>query len=528
MRDPILEEVKHGESGQVLALGALSMLLLALMLMMSFNLSQALHEKIQLQQHSDSMTYSMAVVEARAFNYFAYSNRTMAAAYVAMATYHAYMAIISSTVSMLQAARMNFLFIGIEEIGFCCSCGGPWPCCKINHCIHAWKAFQKMGKFGSAANKYGNKAKKIDKQFNKVIKDLAKMIDWIHRSQILLAKDTVQTLAGGNLKKLKDLDAPQASGLAKGVAALNANNFFCTMDYDQLPAFMCKGKKTNATSRKKVMTEVANATRPGWVRSHSYFFLEYMIPMATPISSSKVWNDIYSKIQGNGHSIPIYDKGGAKIMDGTSSGAVSSSQEGTQGKDVGAYENGLLFSYFHDGVMVWPYKGEIYSNQNGGKHNPSQAHDQTHNRFKGVDQGGSKLSGCVSKGDCFIKFRSDSKKDDDFGQPAVYGYFTQDLSVDRQGHHGPWEVSKDGTVSITHGDQGKGSLIMRAGTGAAVSKALVYYHRLGNWREQPNFFNPYWRAKLHRFSRMEASKVLTAATNVKAAGIAQIPNFPVY
>ena len=26
--------------------------------------------------------------------------------------------------------------------------------------------------------------------------------------------------------------------------------------------------------------------------------------------------------------------------------------------------------------------------------------------------------------------------------------------------------------------------------------ARAYYHRPGDWREQPNFFNPFWGAKL--------------------------------
>jgi hypothetical protein len=30
----------------------------------------------------------------------------------------------------------------------------------------------------------------------------------------------------------------------------------------------------------------------------------------------------------------------------------------------------------------------------------------------------------------------------------------------------------------------------------AVSRAQTYYHRPGNWHEQPNFFNPYWRPRL--------------------------------
>jgi hypothetical protein len=35
----------------------------------------------------------------------------------------------------------------------------------------------------------------------------------------------------------------------------------------------------------------------------------------------------------------------------------------------------------------------------------------------------------------------------------------------------------------------------------AISRAQVYYHRPGNWAEQPNFFNPYWRPRLASVSQ---------------------------
>jgi hypothetical protein len=36
----------------------------------------------------------------------------------------------------------------------------------------------------------------------------------------------------------------------------------------------------------------------------------------------------------------------------------------------------------------------------------------------------------------------------------------------------------------------------RGGTVRAAARAQAYYHRPGNWAEPPNFFNPYWRARL--------------------------------
>ena len=41
--------------------------------------------------------------------------------------------------------------------------------------------------------------------------------------------------------------------------------------------------------------------------------------------------------------------------------------------------------------------------------------------------------------------------------------------------------------------------IMNTGLGRGInvlSRAQVYYHRPGAWAEPPNFFNPYWGARL--------------------------------
>ena len=49
------------------------------------------------------------------------------------------------------------------------------------------------------------------------------------------------------------------------------------------------------------------------------------------------------------------------------------------------------------------------------------------------------------------------------------------------------------------------------GKGTAMSKALVYYHLPTDWKEHPNFFNPFWRAKLQPFrGSTEAITVLGA------------------
>jgi hypothetical protein len=55
------------------------------------------------------------------------------------------------------------------------------------------------------------------------------------------------------------------------------------------------------------------------------------------------------------------------------------------------------------------------------------------------------------------------------------------------------------------------------GTGVAVSKAKVYFHQMGDWKIAPNFFDPFWRAKLHFFKKDEFQKVATVSGDPYAA-----------
>jgi hypothetical protein len=49
----------------------------------------------------------------------------------------------------------------------------------------------------------------------------------------------------------------------------------------------------------------------------------------------------------------------------------------------------------------------------------------------------------------------------------------------------------------------------------ALARGQAYYHRPGNWTEQPNFFNPYWRPRLASVS--QGLEALPFAARLKAA-----------
>ena len=167
--------------------------------------------------HALENGFPAQAVEARAFNYFASSNRAIAASLVAMNTLHADMAAASVTVAMLKAGQKNLDVIGGEEILICIAERNP------THCVHAAQAFQKASKFGQAARKYARKVKGVEGPFRLSVQSLDAMIDVIHASQLDVLKDAVEVVRAGtadSLSKLKKSNAPEATDVASAVAFL--------------------------------------------------------------------------------------------------------------------------------------------------------------------------------------------------------------------------------------------------------------------------------------------------------------------
>ena len=72
-----LQKLKRSEEGQTLVLAAIFGLILMLCVLATVNLGRAVYDKVQLQAAADSSAYSLAAVEARVLNFTAYTNRAM-------------------------------------------------------------------------------------------------------------------------------------------------------------------------------------------------------------------------------------------------------------------------------------------------------------------------------------------------------------------------------------------------------------------------------------------------------------------
>jgi hypothetical protein len=116
-----------------------------------------------------------------------------------------------------------------------------------------------------------------------------------------------------------------------------------------------------------------------------------------------------------------------------------------------------------------------------------------------------------------MEYNSNSNRP--FNQPILYGYSDQDLRLNEQGNHAPWEIMNNGSIDLGLIGPQEHIDIADQKNGAAVSKALTYYHRPRDWQEHPNFFNPYWHAKLHPFSQSEAAEVLLGSGRTDEAAI---------
>jgi len=87
----LLQRLRRDEEGQALVLGAIFGLVLMLCVLSTVNLGRAVYGKVQLQTAADAAAYSQAAVEARVLNFTAYTNRAMVVHYASIMAAAAYL-----------------------------------------------------------------------------------------------------------------------------------------------------------------------------------------------------------------------------------------------------------------------------------------------------------------------------------------------------------------------------------------------------------------------------------------------------
>jgi hypothetical protein len=465
--------------GQVLVLACVTFLTMALMMMASFAIANAVHERIRIQAAADAQAYSVATMEARAFNTMAYTNRAIAGALVSEMALHAWKAIAIRDYKMMEAGFISFLQVAALEFAQC-------PKFNLQHCWHGIQALKIAFKYNKKKNQLKNQVDSKESDFKDAVTKLNDAIKDTHKAQKdMLDKVKGQLDSGGNiLKRLLAETAPKASYASLG--DYNTSDFACALEGSSFDSD-CKsrswksaGSVLAADKRRDVMESAAMAAR-------------------APFEAGARFGRTVAGSDYRNQPIPLpVIRNPQAAMDIQSEGQFIETAIGMTKGEVakdnvsGDVQMAIVFVQWKHGVGGFMDEGKAESG----------------NPYRGVP--------CTGD-DCFINFRQNpSGGETDYGQPATYGAVTQDLRKTRDEKTGggwvsarPWEINKDGKISVQLTSDKPAELkLVSKNNGYAIAKGKTYFHQFGAWDVPPNMFDPFWHAKLQPFVRDELKAVL--------------------
>ncbi|MDP1918976.1 MAG: hypothetical protein Q8L14_22190 [Myxococcales bacterium] len=497
--------------GQTMVLSVVTMLMLAIMMVIGFNIAHTAHERIRIQQAADAQAYSVAVLQARAMNVNAVINRTIAALTVAQMSLHAWNTVASHEVDMLWAGFISFLGVSATEAAQC-------SIYQPQHCWDALEALFIAFDYMSEKQDYEDKLEGKEQDFNDAVKALYEAKKSLYDQEKELVNQIKGEINGGDiLRDMLSKTAPQAQ-YAGGLHGTNVNNFLCTLDGpDDIGA--CSGSeplvfqraRPPASERSKSMQNSANAARGLFNRLGGLGAMLGGEDFAKGAPFVITNPDKMMDIQSEGNYVATYIPGAFSSRVGDTE-FDKASNNGEEAVNVGSATGigGTVVNWRHGfGAMI--LGSSVFSSQGGGEH--TGAVGDNHPEFKTI----SKIQGEAT----FISFNAHTSPsaDNDWGQPNAYGAVTQDLRLLQKGGKGAFEVAKNGsgTINIRIGNEQRKITLVTQNTGVAVGKAKAYFHQLGaDWKLPPNGFDPFWRAKLHPFKRDELRQVLNLAGDPNA------------
>ena len=499
------------EDGQAIVLAAVGMLVMALSVLMTAFWGYAVYEKIKLQNNADSTAYSLAVMEARVLNYMAYLNRAMIANYVRMIALQSLLSYLTWVEAAL--ATLHDMNYNIYAMSCMCACGCS---CSQFCCNPACFGHPNLAISQTLAPLVTTMGQLVD-QFDRLISPQSGFI------RILQEQNNALGIAQSLLKS------------AVYVMTLSFTEEFTKKNDDELNwsvlsfiSPIINGAIWNKATRptrpfgepdvkdKRYMAEMVNASRFDIAQTK-----RDVVPFGGLSEGS------FEKGQHTGQT---------KLIDSTFAyGDPEPNIHDTQYMKSDLADGAVLAAFdkqpFPLGepcvnsidVYVWDgnYNGEhkrlskfikyktcigcgcIPSSLDGGTTGRTtnivvDYTDQYHRGFKGITK--------------FITFNPHDNPDTYFGQPITFCFLNK--PPERFKMKPVWRKSRimgdtyNAEINTDLGDKGVLTTGILKGINA-MSLAQVYYHRPYTWKEQPNLFNPYWRARLIAFGERDG-KILPA------------------
>ena len=543
--------MRKGESGQAIALYAITLLALALITMFTISVGTRVREKLKVQATADSAAYGLAVSQARTMNVMAWANRAIVSEYVSALSvvgHESYLNYWEGTLKE-QADQMSG---PIGAYGAQCAlCIPPSPPpCACQACISAAKA------------------SKIKDMWNKQYQDVHKiwhvngksLHDALHMLEVQYVQGAASNYKAGKAAYddyIKLSKGPFADAMAKSVDdrmyAVGPDRSAGGSDPANEQSFTRAVEVDPAAEDWDSYTEILTGTRTDWILKHSNFvpgmpwtqgFQKQMqiaqgcegtaiSPMPSNSGGSMVdqylgvsdvvavnlghdhqYQKGWAKGEGGRRALTAINKGGTHVLMiceaciPVSTGSSSQSYEDNARLD-GA-KNGCnksfhrAFDGFSDGDSA-SGMAHIWTSANGIDNPAGDCSDQ------GITAGGFfrfKLDGDTNMG------TSEAQKSL-WNQP--YTFATVELDINKHGLF-PWDLSFGHvggsllTVDSSADAHGQTNQVDSTGDHQGVAgrgynatvwptlggfgTGLTYYHNPKHWAEIPNLWNPFWRAKL--------------------------------
>jgi hypothetical protein len=488
-------KLQKDEHGQAIVIAAVGMLIMAIGVLATAQIGYAIYERQKLQTIADATVYSLATMHARAYNFFAFTNRAMAVHYVAMM----HMQGIISQLTLYEAlfGSMSDLFNDIYSLGCCipeCFCACWTWAQSISQAMNGVK--QSISPVIDALDPTFSQATSALFQINQ---------QTLYRSQQVYKYAMYMINGTGMLQVASQSDPDIDVGVSRLVSGvINTLVWSGLFDSGSEGLPLPTGAAPENQKAQRIATEIANASRdPAYVTSRS-------MTGSAPVIGSLIGGSA-TGIHGQSKFITDQDPKyiqqknyyNSELAEGvamTSADTLSIGNISSGGFDMGKL--GGCGSFFSPAVSVQHapmqkgqhvryHQGNMGSGCGGPLYCPEYKHksgDSNHNNWQGPA--------------AYISLKPGNVRDagHDFGQHGVFIWLNKKTKkLTRESLTQKFTLHAPGYTTGIDTRIGEDSLLSKASfTGInAIAAAQVYYHRPGNWREQPNLFNPYWRARLY-------------------------------
>lgn len=624
---------KRGQSGQAIVLFAVMAAIVAFTLLTTFAIGRAVREKIQLQQAADAASYSLAVQEARTFNYFAYTNRAIVSHYVVVMALYGYMSYLVNYEGNLYALASNwgcdfdpacnvnplalpialpgildklpsFLkdvlgALNIPEmmdsiVSVACAAEATvvlapiaTPFCDQAECVIQ----ENINILENYCPKICNDLQQVDQDLGKSgggggtlsrLHDLAKL----HRDD--LARDTIAGLqqegiaakliaSMGDTKAISEkigqtfdphIKAPLLVGAlnVKSIAGKTPAGFCDAAMVGGIGAPICEPLGGHNSVSIDTLQFAANSERWGpaaanlgaltgdFLRDRKkteenvYLQMHYFgAPFPRQNGIVDLAHLSFGSLEGTGMSRLVVgpqqnalcnDSSGwncpALYNPAPGGGAPPSPPSGGQASGgstaAGAEDHNGLISADEECLPVFGAMGHesntfVYSMPPGKGDSDVHWADGTDSGSSQIDiRLGGKLSPTIAGLGIPTANFAVQTTDPLENQPSTWALLTTSLAAADEGPYG-MELDKSSMGIVDTSSHTYDNVFTKFGPGQkmwALSRGLAYYHRPGTWKEPPNFYNPFWRAKLHPVQSPGSSQVdarITLDAVLKAGGM---------